>query len=738
MAVAHPTARSAPSLSVEMRADGVGVVRFDSPHEALNTLKQSFAEEFSDLLEKLARDTALKALVFTSGKPDSFIAGADIQMLEAVERADEAIALSRAGQRALNALAAFRAPVVAAIHGPCLGGGLELALACSARVASDDPKTKLGLPEVQLGILPALGGTQRLPRLIGIERALDLLLTGKQIDAKRALGVGLIDELVPNAILLEVAARLALSRSLAGLTRKSGWRRLFDGARLKEFALAGNTLGRSLLFERAKKALLLETRGNYPAPERVLEVVRLGLAEGLASGLAAEAEAFGELVVSDQARALRHVFFVNTASKNDSGLDATASEVRPIRRVATLGAGLMGSGIAYLSAAVAEVEVRLKDQDDAALGKGLKGIREILDERVRSGRLSSPERDLKMARVTVTTDYEGFDSVDLVIEAVFEDLTLKRQVLSDVEQLTAKSTIFASNTSSLPISQIAASARRPEQVIGMHYFSPAHTMPLLEVVTTERTLPRVIASAVEFGKRQGKTVIVVRDGAGFYTSRILGPYLNEASFLIAEGVPIEQVDAALVAWGFRVGPIALLDEVGIDVGMKVSQILHEAFGARMPLPPGVDALLKDQRFGKKNQRGFYVYGEPKKTRRAVDPSVYSLLGTAPTRSLPASEIAQRCALQMINEAAHCFGEGILRSAGDGDVGAIFGLGFPPFRGGPFHYLDSVGVPEVVRRLEGYVSLLGPRFAPAPVLTEMAKAGGSFFGAGAVRVGQHRG
>ena len=728
---------SSPSLSVDLRSDGVAVVRFDVTSEALNTLKAGFAEEFVGLLAQLEQEPELKAVVFSSGKADSFIAGADIQMLHAVQGAEQAADLSRAGQRALNALAAFRVPVVAAIHGACLGGGLELALACSARVASDDAKTKLGLPEVQLGILPALGGTQRLPRLIGIENALDLLLTGKQIEGKRAQRMGLIDELVPNAILLDVALRLALARAVAPPARKSRFRRLFEKAELREFALTENAIGRKLLFERAKKQLSLATHGNYPAPERILEVVKLGLAEGPSVGLEAEAVAFGELVVSETARALRHVFFASTELKKDDGHDAPGVEARPIKRVATLGAGLMGAGIAYLTAAVAEVEVRIKDRDDVALGRGLKRVREILDERVKGRRLTSTERDLKMARVTVTTDYEGFDAVDLVIEAVFEDLSLKRRVLMEVEQNASKSTIFASNTSSLPISQIAVGARRPEQVIGMHYFSPAEKMPLLEVVTTDQTLPKVIASAVEFGKRQGKTVIVVRDGAGFYTSRILGPYLNEASFLIAEGVPIEQIDEALVSWGFPIGPVALLDEVGIDVALKVAQILQQAFGARMSAPPGVEALLKDERFGKKNQRGFYVYGG-RNDERTVDPRVYSLLGVEPTRTLAAGEIAQRCTLQMINEAAYCFGEGILRSARDGDVGAIFGLGFPPFRGGPFHYLDSVGAADVVRRLESYQTLLGPRFTPAPVLVAMARTNGSFYGGGAFQVGQHRG
>ena len=726
-----------PSLSVELRPDGVAIVRFDVVGDALNTLRASFAEEFSGVFARLEHEPTLKAVVFTSGKPDSFIAGADIQMLHGIRTVEQASELSRAGQRVMTDLVRYRVPVVAAIHGACLGGGLELALACSARIATSDPKTKLGLPEVQLGILPALGGTQRLPRLIGVESALALLLNGKQVDAKRAFDMGLVDELVPHPILLEVAVRAALSKALSSGARKSRLRRLFDGAELREIALAENPLGRKLLFDKARKRLMLETHGNYPAPERILDVVKLGLSAGLAAGLEAEANAFGELALSDTARALRHVFFASTELKKDTGLDAGAVEARPIRRVATLGAGLMGAGIAYLTAAVADVEVRIKDRDEIALGKGLRRVRELLDERLKSRRLTSTERDLKMARVTVTTDYEGFDAVDLVIEAVFEDLELKRQVLAEVEKNAPKSAIFASNTSSLPIGQIALGARRPEQVIGMHYFSPAEKMPLLEIVVTDVTLPRVVASAVEFGKRQGKTVIVARDGAGFYTSRILGSYLNEASFLLAEGVASEQIDAALVAWGFPVGPLALLDEVGIDVGAKVAHILHDAFGARMAPPPGVDALLKDERFGTKNQRGFYAYDEQGRARRAVDPSVYSLLGVEPKRALSADEIAQRCALQMINEAAYCFGEGILRSARDGDVGAIFGLGFPPFRGGPFHYIDSIGAREIVRRLDGYVTLLGPRFTPAPVLTELLRAGGSFYGADAVTVGQHR-
>ncbi|HEY3664751.1 MAG TPA: 3-hydroxyacyl-CoA dehydrogenase NAD-binding domain-containing protein, partial [Polyangiaceae bacterium] len=474
-----------------------------------------------------------------------------------------------------------------------------------------------------------------------------------------------------------------------------------------------------------------------PAPERILEVVKLGLAQGLERGLEAEAQAFGELVVSPEARALMHVFFASTELKKDRGHDAANAPAQPVTRVGVLGAGLMGAGIAYVTAAQAKLDVRLKDRDEASLGKGLKHVREILDERVKTRRSSVTERDLTMARVTATTDYGGFDGADVVIEAVFEDLALKRAVLADVERNAGKRAIFASNTSSLPITKIAEGARRAEQVIGMHYFSPVNKMPLLEVVVSEATAPWVTATCVELGKRQGKTVIVVHDGAGFYTSRILGPYLSEASFLISEGVAIESIDHALVAWGFPVGPVTLLDEVGIDVAAKVGHILHEAFGERMAQPPGVDRLLKDHRLGKKNQRGFYLYADQKKADKTVDPSVYALLSVQPKLSLAEAEIAQRCALQMVNEAAYCFGEGILRSARDGDIGAIFGLGFPPFRGGPFQYADAVGAAELVRRLEDYHGALGARFAPAPVLSQMAATGGTFYGSNAVAPGQHR-
>jgi 3-hydroxyacyl-CoA dehydrogenase/enoyl-CoA hydratase/3-hydroxybutyryl-CoA epimerase len=718
-----PTPAAGPAIVLERRDDGVAVIRIDVPGESVNTLRGAFAPELEAALDALEADASVRAVVVASGKPDGFVAGADIKELIAAKSAYELSELSRRGQAAFSRLAAAKKPIVAAIHGPCLGGGLELALACHARVASSDEKTKLGLPEVQLGLLPALGGTQRLPRLIGAEAALDLILTGKQLDARRAQRAGLVDEVVPLPILFDVAVKLALARAAGPRVSRAGAKR----KAFTEALLVKNPLGRAVFFEQAKKRTLVKTHGNYPAPERILEVVRLGLSRGIVAGLGAEAAAFGELGQSAEARELMGLFFAQNELKKDSGVAEPNIEPRKLKRIGVLGAGLMGAGVAYVTAVNAKLPVRLKDRDERSLGHGVAHLHELFVERARSRRLSDFERDRESARVTPATTYDGFDGLDLVIEAVFEDLALKRAVLADVFSHGGKNLIFASNTSSLPITKIAEGSVAPERVIGMHYFSPVPKMPLLEVITTERTAPWVTATAVDLGKKQGKTVIVVRDGAGFYTSRVLGPYLNEASFLLAEGVPVEAIDTALVRFGFPVGPVLLLDEVGIDVGLKVGKILHEAFGERMALPPGVERLVEDERFGKKNGRGFYDYGTKKKDKREVDASVYMVLGVEPKTDVPAPDIVERCVLQFVNEAAYCLGDGILRSARDGDIGAVFGLGFPPFRGGPFRYMDAVGAAEIVRRLERQEKEHGERFRAAPLLLELARKNETFYG-----------
>ncbi len=714
------TQRTDKALRLEILDDGIAMVTFDVPGEPQNTLKDAFAGEFEALFRRIRDDDDIEGAVFISGKPDSFLAGADFDMLKGCKTAREAEALSRTGQQAFRALAALNIPVVAAIHGPCLGGGVELALACTSRICTDDPKTVLGMPEMMLGLLPGAGGTQRLPRLIGIANALDLLLTGRQVRGRKALKLGLVDDVVPRPILETAAverAKLLAARQRAG--KREGRRRrvALDAAGLQELALERTGPGRKLLFRQARKALSKKTRGNYPAGERIIDAVEVGFDKGIEAGFDAEARGFGELVVSDQARQLIGIYFAQNALKKDSGVDDPGVEPRPVRRVGILGAGLMGSGIAYVTTTRAGIPCRLKDKDDAGVLAGLKAVRKIHDKRVKRGSISRTEADRLYYQVTGSIDYRGFEQCDLVVEAVFENLALKHQVLRDIESLTGPETIFASNTSSIPISRLAEASSRPETVIGMHYFSPVEKMPLLEIITTGQTADWVTATCVALGKEQGKTVIVVRDGPGFYTTRILAAFMNEAARILTEGVPIEDIDEALKNWGFPVGPIILMDEVGIDVAEKVGKVMIDAFGQDMAPPPAMTRLVADNRKGRKNKKGFYTYGSGKKK---VDRSVYRVLGIKPDRRMDPVTIAERCAWRFANEAVKCLGEGVLRCARDGDIGAIFGLGFPPFRGGPFRYIDDVGAENAVAQLEGHAATLGDRFRPAPLLAEMAR------------------
>src|SRR5256886_6433265 len=607
-------------LRIETGPDGVAVVLYDVPGEAVNTLRHGFQEECEAAFGRLAEDSAVKAILLASAKPDSFVAGADIEMLSRIKTAAEASALARGGQQAMQPLedAGKRKPVVVAIHGAALGGGLELALACTYRIASDSKKTQLGQPEVQLGLIPGAGGTQRLPHLIGIAQALDLILTGKSVRASKARKLALVDEVVPKAILLDVARRRALELASGELkpqrskiNLKGGLpkvlRSMADAEVLQAVALEENPVGRRILFQQARKALLAKTHGHYPAPEKALEAIRIGIEKGAEEGYRTEAQLFGELVVSDVSKRLVEIFFATQALKKDTGVDDPAVKPRRVEKVAMLGAGLMGAGIAY-GTAEAEITVRLKDKDDAALGRGLRQIAGILDERVKRRRLTRRERDDKLALITATTDYSGMRNADVVIEAVFEDLSVKHGVVRDVER-EAPNAIFASNTSSIPIGLIAEAASRPDKVAGMHLFSPVNKTPLLEVIRGRSTGTEAVATVVALGKRIGKTVIVVNDGPGFYTSRILGPYINEAAYIFSDGAAVEDIDRALVDFGFPVGPMQLLDEVGIDVGAKAAHIMHEAFGARLAPPAGFEKLVERGRLGRQSKKGSYLYGE---------------------------------------------------------------------------------------------------------------------------------
>ena len=479
----------------------------------------------------------------------------------------------------------------------------------------------------------------------------------------------------------------------------------FKNADAKELALEDNPLGRKVLFDQARKKLIEKTRGNYPAPEMALNAVQIGATKGVEAGLDAERRFFAELVGGPIAQELIAIFFATTKMKKETGVDDPSVKPRPVSKVAMLGAGLMGAGIANVTASRAGIPVRLKDRDYEGLGRGLAGIKKELDGGVLRKKITKRKRDETLAMVRPTTDYSGFQNVDVVIEAIFEDIDVKAKVLAEVEAVVGEETIFASNTSTIPITDIAKASKRPANVIGMHYFSPVEKMPLLEIIETDKTAPWVTATCVELGKKQGKTVIVVGDGPGFYTSRILGPYMTEAAHILSEGIPVDAIDEALLDFGFPVGPIKLLDEVGIDVAHKASQRVQGS-QSKSADGGGLQPLIADGRLGRKSKKGFYLYDQKKK---GVDTSVYDVLGIKPNQTMDPKEIAERCVLQMVNEAFACKAENIIRSERDGDIGAIFGLGFPPFRGGPFRYATAVGRDKLREKMKAYQSRFGDRF-----------------------------
>jgi 3-hydroxyacyl-CoA dehydrogenase/enoyl-CoA hydratase/3-hydroxybutyryl-CoA epimerase len=697
--------------------DGIALVTLDVPGEPVNMLGSRVIGEFQGVLDRIRDDPGARAVVLISGKPDNFVAGADINEFARIRTAQEGEALSYAGQEMMGRLERFPKPIVVAIHGACVGLGCELALACSWRVASDSPKTVIGLPEVQIGILPGAGGCQRLPRVIGVSAALDIILAGRSERAAKAFKLGLVDELVPPSILRHTAVAAAdrIARQGVPVRPHRG-----------SFALDRNPLGRRLVYAQARKMVLRKTGGHYPAPLAALDAVKTGMERGMETGLRHEARLFGELAVGEVSRNLARIFFATTALKKDDGIPPGGAPVSPrsVTRLGIVGAGFMGAGIAGTAVAEAGVEARLKDADLLRVGKGIQAASEILKGQLTRRRITRHEFERKAALLSGSAEWPGFASADLVIEAVFEDLGVKRQVMDEVEAVVPAGAVVASNTSTIPIARIAEGARHPERMLGMHFFSPVDRMPLLEVIPTARTAPEAIVTAVRFGRRMGKTVIVVADRPGFWVNRILSPYLNEAGRLLAEGAPIELLDRTMTRFGFPVGPIALLDEVGIDVASKASGVMHAAFGERMTPAPGVSRMVEAGRLGRKSGRGFYLYHAGHKTE--PDPKAYDVLGVTPLATVDAAQVEQRLVYIMLNEAALAVAEGVVRSPRDGDIGAIFGIGYPAFRGGPLRLVDSLGAEKVVRTLEELAVRYGPRFTPAASLAAMAGSGERYY------------
>ena len=685
------------ALGLELeRLNGIAVVTLDDPDRPLNTLGEPAVAAFDRVLDRLEAEPPSRGVLLVSGKESSFVAGADLLEFQRMESAAAVTDLLRRGQQVLGRWQRLRCVSVAAIRGPALGGGLELAMGCTWRVAADDPATSLGLPETRLGLLPAMAGTWHLPRLVGLERGVGMILTGSRLNAAQALRAGLVDDVVPPEELRAAAERL-LDR---GPRRRP--------ISLRDRLLGGNPLGRRLFFGAARKRTEAKTGGHYPAPIRALEAIEAGYAGGREAGLASEAEGIGELLVTDVSRRLIELFL---ATRELAGAGERSGEPGVL---GVLGAGFMGSGVAA-AAARAGYRVRLMDASPESLDRGVAFCEKRFASLARRGKLGPREAAAAAERIVAGGTLDGFGEVDLVVEAVVEDAEVKKALLAELEPRLGPEAVLGSNTSTIPIARLAEALDRPQRLVGIHFFSPVHRMPLVEVIRHSGSSQEAVARAVELAVRLGKTPIVVADGPGFYTSRILSPYLAQGAALLLEGAGIAEVDAAARAAGFPVGPLELLDEVGIDVAAKAAGTMAAAFPERMPSPGGFRRLVEEGRLGRKAGRGFYDYSGKKKR---PDPTVLALLAAErPAAPLERAAAGERLTLAMAVEAVRCLEEGVLERPRDGDVGAVLGLGFPPFTGGPFRYLDARDRSAVLARLGELATAHGPVFEAPGLLGE---------------------
>lgn len=706
MDLARPALR-APVLRVEVRESGVLAIVLDRPGERVNLIDEAWLAEMTHALDRVAQERP-RGVVLLSAKAGQFIAGADVDLIASLETKDEAARRAREGQDLLARLEDLPCPVIAAVNGACLGGGLETALACRAIFAANDDRVSFALPEVRLGILPGFGGTWRLPRRLGITAALPLLLSGKTLRPRQALRLGLVDRLVPPELLERVAFQAAAD-GFAPSRRRPFAQRATD-------SLLGSTpFGRAFLRARVQGSLRAETGGHYPAPFAILDRALAGYGAPRARAMEAEAAAFGKLAVTPVAKNLLFLFRGNEALARWPWTGAASPVDRETRRAGVVGAGTMGGAIA---GALAErgVEVRLRDVSLEALRLGLAHAAAPLNRRVGRRALSARERDAIVARISPATDDTGMERVDLLVEAVPERLDLKQRVFRDAESRVSAEAILATNTSSISISAIARGLARPDRMIGLHFFNPVHRMPLVEVIPGEATRPDVVARTVGLVRRLKKTPLVVADRPGFLVNRLLLPYLNEAAFCVDEGWPLEKIDGAMRRFGFPMGPLAVLDEVGLDVCGKVAGVLESAFGERARPAPILARLLERGALGTKAGRGFWTG-----RARAKRPNVADL-GVTGRRATPSdADVVTRLLSGMANEAARCLDERVVAHEDHVDLATVLGAGFPPFRGGLLRWVRTVGETETRRRLEDLAARHGVRFETAPSLGELFRA-----------------
>lgn len=708
-----------PALQLDFVDGPIALVTFDMPGSRANTLGQAIQTELEGILEQLRQRSDLVGLVFRSGKPGMFIAGADLRELGAARPEPEVA--RRLVKRGLDIIAGFENlpyPTVAVIDGACMGGGLELALGFDYRLAGSNPKAELGLPETKIGLIPGWGGTQRLSRLIGPSLAAEMICSGEPANAKRALELGMVFDIVPSEKLTDQA--VALVRWAA---KDAGWK----AARVRKQQPVGLT-EEQLTFAYAvtRGQVMMKTSGHYPAPVAALEAVFKGCNLPLADGLKVESEAFIPLIGSPVSRALISVFFATQRLQKDTGVSDPAIKPREVNLVGVIGAGIMGAGIAGAHVRRG-VPALMLDNAPGAIEKGVSAISKSLLGRVEIGRMTAADAAGALARLSTSMTLSALADRDVVIEAIIEDEATKVKLYGEVEKVMKPGAILASNTSTISITRMAKSVTAPERFAGLHFFNPVDRMQLVEVIRGEKTGDETVVTLVALARKISKTPIVVRDCPGFLVNRILFPYLNEALLMLEEGVPARTLDKVAVAFGMPMGPITLEDVVGLDTSLYAGRVIETAFPDRAVKTKIIDDLVAAGRRGQKSGAGFYSYA--KGTRGVDDPALADFLAKCRRpggrADLSADEITDRLFLPMLTEASRVLMEGIVREPADVDMGLILGIGFPPFRGGILRWADEMGLPAVLAKLKKYEAL-GPRFQPTEQMKKLAAEGKGFY------------